>query len=410
MVNKAVFSVEQIRSLFPILQPSESQQPELVYLDNAATTQKPQVVIDALTDYYTGYNSNVHRGAHRLADQATNAFESARSTMATFINAPQREEVIWTRGTTESINIVANGIVKWLKPGDEIVVSELEHHANLIPWQQACQKSGATLKIAPINEFGEIDIDKYHDLLGPQTVMVAFSHVSNALGTVNPIKKLTSMAKSVGAWVLVDGAQGIAHQPVDVQDIGCDFYAFSGHKMFGPTGIGVLWGKASLLLDWPVWQTGGEMISHVTYQTAEWNTLPYKFEAGTPNIAGAIGVAAAAKWLMNIDYETRHQYEAELLEYATIQILTIPGVNIIGQAKQKAGVLSFTIDQVHSSDIGFMLDQQGVAIRSGHHCAEPLMERLGISGTARASFSLYNTREDVDRFIDALSKAKEMLC
>ena len=410
MVNKVLFSVEQIRAQFPILQSSESQLPELVYLDNAATTQKPQVVIDVLIDYYTGYNSNVHRGAHRLADQATNAFESARNTIATFINAPQREEVIWTRGTTESINIVANGIVKWLKPGDEILVSELEHHANLIPWQQACQKSGATLKIAPINEFGEIDIEKYQALLGPQTVMVAFSHVSNALGTVNPIKKLTSMAKSVGAWVLVDGAQGIAHQPVDVQDIGCDFYAFSGHKMFGPTGIGVLWGKASLLLDWPVWQTGGEMISHVTYQTAEWNTLPYKFEAGTPNIAGAIGVAAAAKWLMDIDYETRHQYEAELLEYATTQILTIPGIQVIGQAKQKAGVLSFTLDQVHPSDIGFMLDQQGVAIRSGHHCAEPLMDRLGLSGTARASFSLYNTREDVDRFIDALSKAKEMLC
>jgi len=410
MANNAVFSVEQIRAQFPILQSSSSEQPELVYLDNAATTQKPQVVIDSLTDYYTGYNSNVHRGAHRLADQATNAFENARSTMASFINAPQREEVIWTRGTTEGINIVANGIIKWLKPGDEILVSELEHHANLIPWQQACQKSGATLKIAPINDVGEIDIEQYQALLGPQTVMVAFAHVSNALGTVNPIKQLTRMAKSVGAWVLVDGAQGIAHQPVDVQDIGCDFYAFSGHKMFGPTGIGVLWGKSALLLDWPVWQTGGEMISHVTYQTAEWNTLPYKFEAGTPNISGAIGVAAAAKWLMNIDYQTRHHYEVELLDYATAQILTIPGINVIGQAKQKAGVLSFTLDQAHPSDIGFMLDQQGVAIRSGHHCAEPLMDRLGLSGTARASFSLYNTREDVDRFIEALKKAKTMLC
>jgi len=410
MANNEVFSVEQIRAQFPLLQPSESKQPALVYLDNAATTQKPQAVIDVLVDYYTGYNSNVHRGAHRLADQATNAFEGARSTMARFINAPQKEEVIWTRGTTEGINIIANGIVKWLKPGDEVLVTELEHHANLIPWQQACEKSGATLKIAPINELGEIDLDKFQALLSPQTVMVAFSHVSNALGTVNPIVKLTKMAKAVGAWVLVDGAQGIAHQPVDVQDIGCDFYVFSGHKMFGPTGIGVLWGKSALLLDWPVWQTGGEMISHVTYQTAEWNTLPYKFEAGTPNIAGAIGVAAAAKWLMDIDYEARHQYEAELLKYATSEILKIPGVNVIGQAKQKAGVLSFTLDQVHSSDIGFMLDQQGVAIRSGHHCAEPLMERLGLSGTARASFSLYNTREDVDCFIDALSKAKAMLC
>jgi len=400
--------LDAIRSQFPILQREVDGNP-LVYLDNAATTQKPQCVIDSLLSYYTNYNANVHRGAHRLADEATRHFEESRDTLAQFINAPDRSEIIWTSGTTESINIIANGLTQLLKPGDEVIVTEMEHHANLVPWQQACHRSGATLKISPIDDHGALLEDKYTALLSEKTRMVAFPHVSNALGTINPIKRLCQQAKASGAWVLVDGAQGIAHGPVDVQDIGCDFYAFSGHKLFGPTGIGVLWGKQALLAEWPVWKTGGEMISEVTYQSATWNSLPYRFEAGTPHIAGAIGMATAVRWFSDLDMNAVETHELALLNRATEQAEEFDGLSIVGSAANKIGILSFNIKEGHSADVGFLLDQQGIAIRTGHHCAEPLMGRFGITGTARASFSLYNTLDEVDALFIGLHKIRNML-
>ncbi|MFA7552988.1 MAG: cysteine desulfurase [Spongiibacteraceae bacterium] len=402
------FDVDAIRTQFPILARKVDGKP-LVYLDNAATTQKPQCVIDALVDFYTQCNSNVHRGAHQLADEATRLFEGARDTIAQFINAANRNEVIWTKGTTESINIVANGLAQLLKSGDEVLVTELEHHANLVTWQQACKRAGASLKVAPINDAGELILDAYDALLNAQTRLVAFPQVSNALGTVNPIQDLCKKAKSVGALVLIDGAQGIAHEPVDVQALDCDFYAFSGHKLFGPTGVGVLWGRESLLAQWPVWQTGGEMIAEVSYQDATWNVLPYRFEAGTPNIAGVIGLGAAVSWFSQLDMVAVRAHEASLLASATAQAEAFEGLKIIGSAQHKVGVLSFVMEQGHPADIGFLLDRQGVAIRTGHHCAEPLMNRLGVPGTARASFSLYNSLAEVDALFTALHKVKSML-
>ena len=402
------FDVQTIRAQFPILSRMIDDNP-LVYLDNAATTQKPQCVIDALVDYYTGCNSNVHRGAHRLADEATQRYEAARDCIAENINANTRNEVIWTSGTTESINVIANGLAQLLSPADEVLVTEMEHHANLVTWQQACQRSGATLIIAPINDDGELILEAYQSLLSAKTKLVAFPHVSNALGTVNPVKWLTEKAKAVDAWVLVDGAQGIAHGLIDVQNLNCDFYVFSGHKLFGPTGIGVLWGRESLLRDWPVWQVGGEMISEVSYQNAKWNVLPYKLEAGTPNIAGAIGMGEAMRWFASLDMEAVQSHEAALLASATAQAEAFEGLTVIGRAKDKTSVLSFVMDEGHPADIGFLLDRQGVAIRTGHHCAEPLMNRLSVPGTARASFSIYNTLEEVDILFAALKKAKKML-
>ncbi len=402
------FDVDAIRAQFPLLQREIDGKP-LVYLDNAATTQKPQVVIDALVNYYTQYNSNVHRGAHHLADEATRGYENARTAVAKFINAEFREEVIWTSGTTEGINLVANGVGQLFKAGDEIIVTELEHHANLVTWQQACKRSGAALKIAPIFDDGELDMVALDSLLSDKTRLVAIPHVSNALGTVNPINEITRKAKQRGAWVLIDGAQGIAHGGVDVQEIGCDFYVFSGHKLFGPTGVGVLWGRKTLLETWPVWQTGGEMISEVDYQTSTWGALPNRLEAGTPNIAAVIGLGAAVNWLSGIDMKAMHEHEQDLLEYATKRALEIEGMRVIGTARNKVGVLSFELEGIHPADIGFILDKQGVAIRTGDNCAQPLMKRLGVPGTARASFSIYNTRQDIDKLFDALKKAKMML-
>lgn len=402
------FDVQAIRQQFPILSRQLDGKP-LVYLDNAATTQKPQCVIDAIVDYYTQCNSNVHRGAHQLADEATRLYEDARDSVAAFIHAAARQEVIWTSGTTEAINIVAKGLAQRLKAGDEVLVTEMEHHANLVTWQQACKYAGATLKVAPINDAGELQLDAFDALLNTNTRLVAFPHVSNALGTVNPIAALTRSAKAVGALVLIDGAQGIAHETVDVQTLGCDFYAFSAHKLFGPTGIGVLWGRESVLADWPVWQTGGEMIATVSYQDAQWNELPYKFEAGTPHIAGAIAFGAAVEWFSQLDMVAVAAHEAALLERATELAETFEGLKIVGNARNKVGVLSFVMEQGHPADIGFLLDRQGVAIRTGHHCAEPLMERLGVPGTARASFSIYNTLEDVEALFAALQKVKAML-
>ncbi len=402
------FDVEAIRAQFPILSKEVNGKP-LVYLDNAATTQKPQCVLDAIVDYYTECNSNVHRGAHKLADEATRRYEGARDIVADFIHANTREEVIWTSGTTESINIVANGLASQLHAGDEVIVTEMEHHANIVTWQQACKKSGATLKVAPINDAGELILEAFDDLLSMKTKLVAFPQVSNALGTINPIHELCLKAKRFDAWVLVDGAQGIAHGAIDVQELGIDFYVFSGHKLFGPTGTGILWGREELLRDWPVWQVGGEMISEVTYEDAQWNVLPYRLEAGTPNIAGAIATAAAVKWFSALDMDAIKVHEASLLARATELAENFEGLHIVGCAQQKTGVLSFVMDDGHPADIGFLLDKQGIAIRTGHHCAEPLMNKLQVPGTARASFSIYNTLAEVDALFAALEKVKTML-
>ena len=402
------FDVEAIRQQFPILSRNIDGAP-LVYLDNAATTQKPQCVIDAIVDYYSHCNSNVHRGAHRLADEATTKFENARDIIAGFLNAASRNEVIWTSGTTEGITIVANGIAQRLKVGDEILVTEMEHHANLVTWQQACKRSGATLRIAPINDDGELIVSAFNDLLCAKTQFVALPQVSNALGTINPVVELIISAKAVGALVLIDGAQGIAHGAVDVQALGCDFYVFSGHKLFGPTGTGVLWGLESLLADWPVWQVGGEMILSVSYQSAEWNLLPYRLEAGTPNIAGIVGLGAAVEWFSSLDTIALKAHETALLSHATVLADAFDGLTIVGRAKNKTGVLSFLLDEGHPADVGFLLDRQGVAIRTGNHCAEPLMKRLGVPGTARASFSIYNTLAEVEQLFTALNKVKAML-
>lgn len=408
MSTAVALNLGALRSEFPILHQTIDGNP-LVYLDNAATTQKPRAVIQAITDFYTQCNANVHRGAHQLADEATRRYEHARDTVANFIGAADRSEVIWTSGTTEAINIVANGMAQQLTAGDEVLVTEMEHHANLVTWQQACLRSGAVLKVAPIHDNGALDTDAFSSMLSERTRLVALPHVSNALGTLNPIKALTAQAKAKGALVLIDGAQGIAHGGVQVADIGCDFYAFSGHKLFGPTGIGVLWGKASVLQDWPVWQTGGEMISRVSYQESSWGELPNRLEAGTPHIAGAIGMAAGINWFSQLDLAAVQAHEQALLAHATQQAQDFPGMQLVGTAPAKVGVLSFNLTGSHPADVGFLLDRQGVAIRTGDHCAQPLMRRLGVPGTARASFSVYNTLEEVDALFIALKKAQQML-
>ncbi|XAG08539.1 cysteine desulfurase [Vibrio metschnikovii] len=378
MVETSAFDVAAVRAQFPILNQNVEGKP-LVYLDNAATTQKPMAVIEAITDFYTQCNANVHRGVHRLADQATQRYEHGRDVVANYIHAFDRSEVIWTSGTTESINIVAHGIAQRLQPGDQVLVTEMEHHANLVTWQQACLKSGAELVIAPIQDNGELNVEQFASLLNSSTKLVAMPHISNALGTVNPIHALTAQAKEVGALVLIDGAQGIAHGGVNVADIGCDFYAFSGHKVFGPTGVGVLWGKAEVLQDWPVWQTGGEMIAKVTYQDATWGSLPNRLEAGTPNIAGVIGLAAAITWFSQFDLAAVQAHERALMERALQHASELEGFQLIGNANDKIGVLSFLLEGCHPADIGFILDKQGIAIRTGDHCAQPLMRRLGVS-------------------------------
>jgi len=402
------FDVNAIRQEFPILQRLVDGKP-LVYLDNAATTQKPQCVIDAIVNYYTTSNANVHRGAHKLADEATRAFEGARDIIAQFINANVREEVIWTSGTTESINIVAHGLTKLLSAGDEVIVTAMEHHANLVTWQQACKQTGATLRVVPMSDLGELDMDAYDNLLNNNTKLVAFPHVSNALGTINPIIEMTAKAKAVDAWVLIDGAQGIAHGDVDVQAIGCDFYAFSSHKIYGPMGMGILWGREDILQNWPVWQTGGEMISTVSLTESTWNVLPYRFEAGTPNVADAIAFGEAVRWFASQDQVAVQAHEKALMEYATTQAEAFEGLTIIGKSANKIGALSFILDQGHPADIGFLLDRQGIAIRTGDHCAQPIMDRFKLPGTARASFAIYNTLDEVDVLFAALRKVKTML-
>ncbi|MDF1781885.1 MAG: cysteine desulfurase [Alcanivoracaceae bacterium] len=402
------FSVDAIRAQFPILSTSVRGKP-LVYLDNGATTQKPEVVIDALSEYYRTQNSNVHRGAHYLSDLATAEFEGARQIVADFLNA-QREEIIWTRGTTEAINLVAQCYGReQLREGDEVLISALEHHSNIVPWQMACARAGATLNVIPILDDGSLDLDSFHSMLSERTRIVAIVHASNSLGTLNPVADIIAAAKKVGAVTLIDGAQAVSHLPVDVKALDCDFYAFSGHKVFAPTGIGALYGRHALLDAMPPYQGGGEMIEKVTFESSTWNELPYKFEAGTPNIGGAIGLGAALKWLSAQDRPALLAHENNLLAYATERAQDMTGLQLIGTAPNKVSVLSFLLEGGHPNDIGQLLDQQGVAVRTGHHCTMPLMDRLGIPGTVRASFSVYNSRNDVDALFNALEKVKTFL-
>ncbi|MCF5898940.1 aminotransferase class V-fold PLP-dependent enzyme [Aeromonas veronii] len=397
----------QLRSQFPALAQEVNGHP-LVYLDNAATTQKPQAVLDAIAHYYGADNANVHRAAHALSGRATRAFEAARETVARFINAPRSHEVIWTRGTTEAINLVAQSWgMSELKAGDEIILSTLEHHANIVPWQLVAQRTGAVIRVIPLDERGDLDLAAYHAMLGPRTRLVSVAHVSNALGTVNPVKEMVAAAKAVDALTLIDGAQAVAHLEVDVQAIGCDFYAFSGHKLYGPTGIGVLWGRTELLERMPPWQAGGEMIDRVSFSGTTFNTLPFKFEAGTPHIAGAIGLAAAIDFVMEQDRQWLAKHEQALTDYLVAGLQQVPGLRLIGEPNQRAGAVSFLLDDIHPQDAATLLDMQGIALRVGHHCAMPLMESLGIGGTMRASLACYNNRDDVDALLAALHKLSD---
>jgi cysteine desulfurase/selenocysteine lyase len=400
--------VERWRADFPILE-SEIHGKPLIYLDNAATTQKPQAVIDAEARYYREDNANVHRGVHALSQRATDAFEAARTKVQRFINAARSDEIVFVRGTTEAINLVAQSYARpHLREGDEIIISALEHHSNIVPWQMVCQQTGAVLRVIPVSDAGELDIDAYENLLGERTKLVALAHVSNALGTINPVRAMIAKAHTHGVPVLLDGAQAIAHLPVDVQALGCDFYAFSGHKIYAPMGIGVLYGKALLLEEMPPYQGGGDMIRTVAFEHTEYNILPYKFEAGTPNVAGAIGLGAALDYLSEIGMETIAAYEAGVLDYATRAIEDIPGMRLIGTAQDKTAILSFLLEGVHAHDIGTILDRQGIAIRAGHHCAMPLMKRFGVAATARASFALYNTQEEADALAAGLQRTVEL--
>jgi cysteine desulfurase/selenocysteine lyase len=404
-----VFDVYAIRQAFPILS-RRVKDKQLVYLDNAATSQKPLSVIEAINNYYTGYNANIHRGIHTLAEEATAAYEATRNAVKQFIGAASVEEIIFTRGTTEGINLVA---YTWgrknIHAGDEIIISGMEHHSNIVPWQILCEEKNAVLKVIPVTDDGELSLTAYKELLTTKTKLVAIVHVSNALGTVNPVKAIINAAHQAGALVLIDGAQSAVHLDIDVQDMDCDFFTFSGHKVYGPTGVGVLYGKKAILENMPVFQGGGEMIKEVTFEHTTYNDLPYKYEAGTPNIADTIALKAALDFIDETGKEVIRKHEAELLAYATEQLETIPGLTIIGKAKEKAGVVSFVLKDIHPQDTGILLDNLGIAVRTGHHCCQPLMKRFGIPGTVRASFAVYNTKEEVDKLIEGLHKTIKML-
>jgi cysteine desulfurase / selenocysteine lyase len=402
------FDVDRVRHDFPILsRPINGK--KLVYLDNAATSQKPETVIGAITRYYEQQNANIHRGVHYLSAQATDAHEAARQAVQRFLNAADVREIIFVRGATEAINLVAHTYGRThVGEGDEVLITAMEHHSNIVPWQILCEEKRAHLKVAPINDHGEVRLDAFAKLLGPRTKIVAVTHVSNALGTVNPIRHMIELAHAVNVPVLVDGAQAVPHLSVDVRALDCDFYAFSGHKVYGPTGIGVLYGKAALLEAMPPYQTGGEMISSVTFEKTTYNKLPFKFEAGTPDIAGAIGLHAALEYLNDLGMNNVAAHEHDLLDYATEAVAAIPGVRLIGTALERASVLSFVLEGVHPHDIGTILDQKGIAVRTGHHCAQPVMDRFGIPATARASFALYNTRDEVDTLVQGIRKVKEV--
>src|SRR3989454_9330412 len=402
------FDVARIREDFPILQQKVHGKP-LVYFDNGATSQKPQAVIDALAHYYSAENSNIHRGVHYLSERATAAYEEARSKIRGFINARNNQEIIFVRGTTEAINLVTQSYGRtFLKAGDEIIISAMEHHSNIVPWQMLREQVGAKLRVIPINHDGEIVMDEYRRLLNEKTKFVSVTHVSNALGTIAPVKEIVALAHERSIPVLLDGAQAVPHLRVDMQDLGCDFYAFSGHKMFGATRVGVLYGRGELLEKMAAHQGGGDMISLVTFEKTHYNVLPYKFEAGTPHIAGGIGLAAAIEFLTEIGLDAIAAYEHELLRYATEALATVAGLEMIGTAKEKASVLSFVLDGVHPHDIGTILDRDGIAVRAGHHCAMPVMQRFGVPATVRASLALYNTRAEVDALVGALRKVREV--
>src|SRR5438128_2201629 len=402
----AGLNVEKVRRDFPILA-KEIRGKKLVYLDNAATSQKPGVVIEALAHYYEQGNANIHRGVHFLSEHATAEHERARRTVQSFINAADASEIIFVRGTTEAINLVAQTYGRaQVRAGDEVLITAMEHHSNIVPWQILCQEKEAKLRVAPISDRGELLLEEFEKLLGPRTKIVAVTHVSNALGTVNPVGRVVDMAHRKNIPVLIDGAQAVPHLKVDVQALDCDFYAFSGHKMYGPTGIGALYGKSALLEGMPPYQGGGDMISSVTFEKTIYNKLPFKFEAGTPNVAAAIGLGTAIEYLNGLGMDNIAAYEHELLAYATEKISAIPGVRLIGKARERAGVLSFVIEGIHPHDVGTILDQEGIAIRTGHHCAQPVMQRFGVPATARASFALYNTKEEVDVLAEGILKVQ----
>lgn len=405
-----MLALNQIRKDFPILHQS-IQGKSLIYFDNAATTQKPQVVIDRLNEYYQAYNANIHRGLHHLADKSTAAYEETRKKLAEFIQAPSSDQIIFTSGTTEGINLVAQTFGRQnLQKDDIILVSNLEHHSNIVPWQMIAQEKGAHIKVIPVSNEGELDLIEYETILkSNQVKLVAVNHVSNAIGTINPIKKMIDLAHEYGAKILIDGAQSVAHFAIDVQSLDMDFFVFSAHKLFGPTGLGVLYGKREILESIPPYKGGGEMIKEVSFEGTTYNELPYKFEAGTPNIGDVIAFGKSIDYLQQFSFEELHQHELDLLNYATEKLSSIPGLKIIGTAKEKIGLISFLIDGLHPQDIGLLLDQYGIAIRTGHHCAQPLMNRYGIVGTCRASFSFYNTKEEIDQFVTTLVKVIQML-
>ncbi len=401
---EAAFDVNRYRRDFPILNEQVNGN-TIVYLDNAATSQKPEAVIEAIEHYYRHDNSNIHRGVHTLSERATKEYEAVRTKVKEFINARSLEEVIFTRGTTEGINLVAYSYgMKNLKAGDEILLSAMEHHSNIVPWQMIAEHTGAKIRVVPMDDHGELMMEEFKKLLTPRTKILALVHVSNALGTINPAKEMTRMAHELGAVVLLDGAQAVPHMTVDVQELGCDFYVFSSHKMYGPTGVGVLWGKKELLEHMPPYQGGGDMIRHVTFGRTIYNALPYKFEAGTPNISGGIALGAAIDYMEKVGVDNIAAHEASLLAYGTKALQEVPGVRLIGTAKAKAGVLSFVLENIHPHDIGTILDHSGIAIRTGHHCAQPVMDRFGVPATARASFALYNTTKEIDALVEGLHK------
>lgn len=406
--TNVLFDVEGIRSQFPTLF-RQVYGKNLVYLDNGATSQKPLSVIEAINQYYREDNSNIHRGVHYLSQQATNRYEDARTLIQNYINAPREEEILFTAGTTAGINLVAFSFGELLNTGDEIIISAMEHHSNIVPWQMLCERKGCILKVIDINEKGELKMDHYVSLLSDRTKLVAVTHISNTLGTINPVKEIIRLAHEKGAVVLIDGAQSIQHMPVDMQDLDCDFYAFSGHKVFGPTGVGILYGKKEILDKMPPYQGGGDMIAKVTFEKTTYNELPHKFEAGTPNIAGGIGLGEAFRFLKKLNLDQVQDYEKQLTTYAEQELLKLEGVRIIGTAKEKTSVVSFVVEGLHPFDIGTLLDKQGIAVRTGHHCTQPLMDFFEIPGTVRASFAFYNTLEEVDALVIALKRSIQML-
>ncbi len=401
-------NIKQLRKEFPILNQTVNGR-QLIYFDNAATTHKPKSVVDRLTEYYYNENSNIHRGAHYLSQKATEAYEDARKTVASFINAPHQHEIIFTRGTTEAINLVASSFgKKFIRPGDEVIISALEHHSNIVPWQIACEERDATLKVIPINEKGELILEEYQKMLNEKTRLVAITHVSNSLGTVNPVKEMIEAAHSKDIPVLIDGAQAIPHMKVDVQELNCDFYCFSGHKMYGPMGVGVLYGKEEWLEKMPPYQGGGEMIKEVTFEKTTYNELPFKFEAGTPNVGDVLGMEAAVKFISYLRHENIAAHEKELLNYALDKLGKFEKIRFVGNAGHRTSVVSFLFEDIHPYDTGTILDKLGIAVRTGHHCAQPVMDFFNIPGTVRASLAVYNTKEEIDTLVEALEKVREM--